>query len=239
MAERILADQKLWMGGYDFTGIISQMGLSYGAEMVDRSAFGSGFRRRMGGLKTVAMQHEGFFDGDPYDAALFANIGVSDVPASIAAEDASEGSVAFTFRALIGEYTPEGAVGDAFKFSVSADASQGPLVRGTLMHDAARTTSADGTGQQLGAVAADQSLYGALHVVSAAGTAPTLDVTVESDDNAGFTTAVTRLTFAQKAGIGSEWLSLAGPVTDDWWRVSWALGGTAPDFTFALILGIQ
>lgn len=238
MAEHILRDQKLWLDGFDFTGVMNQLALDYGAEVVDRTAFGSTARQRLGGLKTVTAQHEGFFDADPFDAALFSRIGTPDVPMSFASDDATEGSTAYSFLAELAEYSPGGAVGEMFAFSVGAEAS-GSLIRGTLMHDAARTTTANGTAQQLGVVSATQTLYGALHVVAASGTTPTLDVTVESDDAMGFATPTTRLTFAQKTAIGSEWLTLAGPVTDDWWRIAWTIGGGTPSFTFVVFLGIQ
>lgn len=238
MAEHILRDQKLWVDGFEFTGVMSAMGLNYGAEIVDRTAFGSDSRLRLGGLKTVTAQHEGYYDADPFDEALFSRIGAGDTPMSFAADDAVEGSTAYSFLANLAEYSPGAQVGEMYKFSVGAEAS-GSLIRGTLMHDAARTTSAGGTARQLGAVAAGQILYAALHVTAASGTTPTLDVTVESDDLVGFGTPTTRLTFAQKVVIGSEWLTLAGPVADDWWRISWAVGGTGPSFDFAVVLGIQ
>lgn len=238
MAEHILRDQKLWLDGFNFTGVMSAMGLDYGAEVVDRTVFGSDTRQRLGGLKTVTAQHEGFYDADPFDEALFSRIGSGDTPMSFAADDASEGSAAYSFLANLAEYSPGAQVGDMYAFTVSAEAS-GSLIRGTLMHDAARTTSANGTAQQLGAASSAQTVYAALHVVAASGTTPTLDVTVESDDAGGFASPVTQLTFAQKIAIGSEWLTLAGPVTDDWWRIAWSIGGTGPSFTFVVVLGIQ
>lgn len=234
----ILRDQKLWFDGFEFTGVMSAMALDYGAEVVDRTAFGSTTRQRLGGLKTVTAQHEGFFDADPFDEALFSRIGVADTPMSFAVDDAVEGSVAYSFLANLGEYSPGAQVGEMYRFSVGAEAS-GSLIRGTLMHDAVRTTSANGTARQLGAVASGQTLYAALHVTAVSGTTPTLDVTVESDDLVGFATPTTRMTFAQKIAIGSQWLTLAGPVTDDWWRIAWSIGGGGPSFDFAVFLGIQ
>jgi len=80
----------------------------------------------------------------------------------------------------------------------------------------------------------------AMHVTAFVGAAPTLDVIVESDDNSGFTTAVTRGTFAQATAATSEWLTpVAGAITDDWWRIGYTLGGTITSATFAVFIGIQ
>ena len=82
-------------------------------------------------------------------------------------------------------------------------------------------------------------MFAALHVLSASGTSPTLDVVLQSDDNSGFSSAVSRITFTQATGITSQWSTLAGAQTDDYWRASYTIGGSAtPTFTFALVIGI-
>lgn len=239
MAVGILTDQKVWLEGLDLTGRLNAVALEYGVETDDDTAFGDDTRSSIGGLKTVAAQHEGFFDAQPYDERLFDQFALADVPMSIAAASA-EGSLAYFFKAQTGLYTPRGRVGELFRFSVAAHARGGPLVRGTLMHDAQRTATGNGTARQLGVVSASQSLYAALHVVAVAGTLPTLDVTIESDDAEGFPSATPQITFAEASAVGAEYATpIAGVITDDWWRVAWTLGGTSPDFTFAVVVGIQ
>lgn len=235
MSEIILKDQKLWFGGYDLTGIMNALGLDYGAELQDNTVFGDDTKSNKGGLKTVAMQCEGFFDADPYDAALFANIGIADVPVSFGASS-SEGDPAYTFKAILGEYSPGGSVGDLLAFSVGGS-STGKLVRGTLMVNGAKTATGSATVRQLGAVTATQKVYAALHVISASA-ADTLDVIVESDDNADMTSATSRLTFDQQTAIGSDWQELAGAITDDYWRVSWTITDADPSFQFVVVIGI-
>ena len=66
---------------------------------------------------------------------------------------------------------------------------------------------------------------------------PTLDVIIESDDNGSFSSATTRITHTQATAATSEFLSVAGAVTDDYWRASWTFGGTGT-ITFAVIIGI-
>ena len=239
MAIHVLKDQKLWFGGYDVTGKANALGLDCGAEAVDDTVFGDTTRSRTGGLKTVAAQVEGFFDAAALGSVLYDNIGVKDVPMSFGAQGGAENDVAYTFLANLGQLQLGDEIGGMFDFSVGAEGS-GDLIRATLMHNAARTATANGTARQLGAVSATEKLYAALHVVAASGTTPTLDVTVESDDASGFASPTTRITFAQKTAIGSEWATpVAGSITDDWWRITWTITGTGPSFTFAVVVGIQ
>ena len=44
------------------------------------------------------------------------------------------------------------------------------------------------------------------------------------------------ITFAQATGLTSEWLSVVGPITDDWWRVDFTFVGTSA--TFVCVVGI-
>ena len=41
-------------------------------------------------------------------------------------------------------------------------------------------------------------------------------------------------------GIGYQSANpVAGPITDQYWRVSWTISGSTPSFTFVVSLGIQ
>jgi hypothetical protein len=79
-----------------------------------------------------------------------------------------------------------------------------------------------------------------VHVLSVAGTAPSITVSVESDDASGFASATTRLTFDAATAVGGQILRTDGSaITDTWWRVAWTIAGTTPSFLFASVLGIR
>jgi hypothetical protein len=241
MAVQVLKDAKLWLAGYDLSGDMNALALTYGAELQDDTVLGDDTRSHMGGLKTLTFQHEGFWSGgtDAVDEVLFTRIGVANEVMTVGPETGADGEIAFTTPIVEGEYSPGAAVGEMFAFSVSGE-GRDSLVRGTVMHNAQRTASGNGAARQLGSVSASQKLHAALHVVAASGSSPTLDVTVESDDASGFLSPTTRISFAQATAIGAQWASpVAGPITDDWWRVAWTIGGTSPDFTFIVVVGIQ
>lgn len=175
------------------------------------------------------------------DDTLYPLLGSAGVVKSIVANSA-DGSAAYLLKSIPLSYTPVmGATGELAMGTISGSSSTGPVVRGKLLHpsNVSRTSSSTGTGQQLGAVAAGQSMYATLHVISASGTNPTLDVILQSDDNASFTSATSRITFTQATGRTSQLSSVAGAITDDYWRVSYTIGGTnTPTFAFAVTAGI-
>jgi len=236
MATQVLTNSKLWMSEYDLSGYLNSIAVDYSAEMLDDTVFGDSTRSRKGGLKTAAMSLAGFWESVP-DGFLFDHVGNSGEPMSAAPQTGADGEVAFTMAATGSEYSANGAIGDLYAFSVTGESSE-DLVKGTIMHNNTRTTSGNGTARQLGAVSSTQKLYCAIHVITASGTSPTLDVIIQSDDNGSMTTPVTAATFTQATGITSEWVEVDGALTDDYFRVNYTIAGTSPSFEFIVILGI-
>lgn len=179
---------------------------------------------------------------DGPDELLWSYLGTADIPKSVVSNSA-DGSTAYLMRGIPLSYTPiEGDPGGLAMARVSGRSSTGPVVRGMLLHpgSASRTSSSTGTARQLGAVSSTQRVYAALHVLSVSGTNPTLDVIVQSD-TVGFATPTSRITFSQATATTNraQFGSAAGAITDDYWRVSWTIGGTAtPTFAFAVTVGI-
>lgn len=246
MATEVLTNAAILVDGYDLSGHSNALALQYGAEMKDATVFGEDTRINKGGLKTVMANGRGFYEtgtagqpdeGEP-DAALFSRIGTKGLVTSLAGVR-TVGQVAYLFTTTGAVYELGGQVGELLPYSLDLEGAGVPLVRGRLMADQTSVgSSGNGTAVQVGAVASGQRMYAALHVLAASGTTPTLDVTVESDDASGMGSPTTRITFAQATGVTSEWASVAGAITDDWWRIAWSLGGTTPSFDFLVTIGI-
>jgi len=237
MSMTVLRDVDLLFDAYRLRGAMNAVALNDACALEDATAFGDTGRRRLAGLFSPGVDMEGYYES-VNDAVLQANLGVVNVPVMVAPEGSADGALAFFFRAAEAEYNFFGPVGKVNPFRVSALGSDGArLVRGTIMHNTTRTATGQGTARQLGAVGATQKLYAALHVLSASA-GDTLDVVAASDDAQGFTTGAARVTFAQMSAIGSQFLSVPGAITDDWWRVEWTIGGVSPSFEFVVVLGI-
>ncbi len=246
MAELVLTDAKVWFDGVDISGHLNAIAFNTGAEILDSTKFGSGgFRQKLAGLKLATFAHEGHFSAGTatdIDDHLFPRVGSTGLPMTAAAEGGQDGEDAWLLRVAEAEYSPiSGAVGEILSISFSGESSDDTLVKGTIMANlTAQTSSASGVARQLGAPSASQEVFAALHVLAASGSSPTLDVDIESDDAMGFASATVRGSFAQATAVGSEWLApIAGPITDDWWRINFAIAGGTPSFDFTVAIGIQ
>lgn len=241
MATTVLNDVKLLRGGYDLSGKSNRFLAGFGTEALDDTGFGNGGARAfLPGLNTAAFEHAGMVDlgAGAYEDILWSEQGTADLPITVAVPGAA-GDLAYLFRGIPSQLTLGGQVGELYAFSVSAQGS-GAIGRGLVLEDGstARTATFDGSVFELAAgPASGQFLYATLHVLSASA-ADTLDVVIESDDNDDMTSATSRITFTQASAVGSEWKALAGPVTDEFYRVAVTIGGTDPSFSFYVAIGI-
>jgi len=241
MATTVLNDVKLWRGGYDLSGKSNRLRYVLTTDALEDTGFGNGGHRAFApGLKGVNLDHGGMLDlgAGSYEDILWAEQGTADLPLTVSVPG-SAGSRAYLNRGIPSQLAPGGSVGELYAFAVTAQGT-GSIGRGLVLEDGgtARTSSFNGTAYQLDAgPVTGQFLYAVLHVLSASA-GDTVDVVVESDDNSGMTSATTRVTFTQATAIGSEWMALAGPVTDDWYRVAVTIGGSDPSFEFVVAVGI-
>ena len=241
MAVNVVRDAKLYLGARDLTGDLNAVALNYSAEALEVTRLGDNTRKKIGGLKGVTVNAEGFVDPATSDEYLFNRIAAVAEAVTIGKDGGAAGDPAFIFQASAAGYNPVGgAVGEVVKFSFDAEASDSDLVDATILHTAAATTaSGSSTPQNLGAVLSTEKLYATLHAF-AASAADTLDIIIESDVDAGFASPTTRATFTQITAAAGEWITpVVGPITDTWWRISWTIAGTSPSFDFVVAMGIQ
>lgn len=243
MALQILRDCKLYLGGYNLSGDMSAHTLDYKADVKEATVFNDTSKRRLGGLANVSIKHEGVWQAGLglIDDVLFSNLGQKDTLVTLCPTTGAEAEPAYFFEALQANYSPSLKMGDALRFSVQADGSDGnDLVRGTVIHNATKTVSGSGTIFNLGGVTSPQRLFAGLHVIAASGTTPSLIVTIQSAAALGFGTPTTRFTFNTATGITSQNMPPNNAaITDAYWRVSYTIAGTTPSFTFVTSLGIQ
>jgi len=233
----------VYVGGLDASGNAKSFDApNVTVAELDTTSFNDEWSTAIGGIKSVDWSGDLMQDhaADKVDQLVgLSTLGTAQ-PLSLLPVGKTGGEVAFTFNANQFAYTPlEATAGELAMAKVSGKGT-GAAVRGTLMNAPATAVTATGTGtaRQVGAVTSGETMYAALHVIEATGTSPTLDMVVQSDDNGSFTSATSRFVFAQATGITSEWLPLAGAITDDYWRLSFTLGGTTPSFKFVVVLGI-
>jgi hypothetical protein len=235
---------RLFFGKYDWSGDLNGIDLQIGAELQDRTSMIDTARKRVAGLRTVAVQLEGMWSGGAgaVDDAAFSELGVADEPCTVIPTiAAAEGDLAYFFKAIEGSYKPGAKVGELFKFSVSADGTD-DTVRGQVMLDGrstAKTSTGTGPIVNLGALAAGQKLWAAAHVLAVAGTTPSFTLKLQSAALVGFGSPTDRITFSSVNGASSMIANVAGAVTDAYWRFAWTISGTTPSFTVVGVAGIK
>lgn len=241
MGELAVLNAFAYLGSHDFTGDIDKWSMDGTAEALKKTTFrNSGANEYKVGLKTTALRMAGFtnFGTDSPDAELFSVYGGRTSAVVTIGNDETEGQPCCMSQQIVPQFTPGGGgqVGQMSKFSMSGqgtDVAGG--VRGRLLKEqgAVSATGAIGTGVQIGAVSATQYVYSTLHLMGTAAT--TITVVLESDDNSGFSSATTRITFGPLTAIGGNWATpVLGAITDDWWRFrvtsvtgTWTVAGAA------------
>jgi len=238
MAKQLLNNCGIYLSGYELSGFSNTVGLILSKDLFDATTFGDGSRSRVPGLPDATFSAAGCWSPQEVDAVLQDKIGDIDELVSLAADNVV-GGVVYFFRGVEGQYQVDAAVNNVAKWTMSGSTSRSPVVRGNILYRRlGASASSNSTGLQLSGAASDETVYAALHVIGASGTLPSLTVKVQSADNGAFTGLTDQHTFAAKTAIGSEWLEIEGPITDDYWRVNFTISGTDPVFSFVVMLGI-
>lgn len=213
MATLVLTDAVIFADGVDLTGYSNELSLAATAEAKVCSVFGSQWRQRLGGVKSGMVSHRGFVDYATPDSELFAALGTATLVT--VAPTSTDGEVAYALAARSTSYETGGTYGEIAALSGQVE-SDGPIGRGQLLLPKGSVTgAANGTGQQMGAVASGETMRLYVHCFTAGTTA---DIILESDDNGSFSSATTRASVTVTAA-GAEVDTAAGAISDDYWRI--------------------
>ena len=244
MAKFVWQNVRLFTATADLTGVNNKLEVTAEREAKEATPFatsGAVWAEVLAGLAKTEISAEGQWEaGDTgkIDDAAFANLG-SVVPVTIGPVGAADGDLAYLTGALRTKFDVGGSVGEVAPWTGEM-VGNWPLVRGKMAHPpgTARTSTGTGTAYQLGAASSSQYLYAALHVLSLSGTSPSITVKVQSDNASNFPSATDQITFTAATARSGQLSRVAGPITDDWFRVSYTISGTGPSILFAVAFGI-
>jgi len=243
----VLLDARLFVGGADLSGSGNKIEITEMSEAKKTTNWRSGGAVEViAGLASTEISAEGQWeagDASKVDDAFWAQRRTLDpwTASGSGESDLAAGNLMYLTSAPRTKSQIWGNAGEVAAWQASAVGSYS-LARGQSAHPSGvpRTANGSGTALQLGAVSSSQCVYANLHVLGVSGTStPTLTVTVQSDDNSGFTTPTTRGTFVARTAIGGESLRIVGPFTDTYWRVGWTITGSSPSFLFLAAIGIE
>ena len=241
MAKFVFNDGKAFIGGYDLSSHTTAMNLEITADELDATTINSGgFKSKLGGTKDSTFSLDGFYEAgaNKPDALLGTSIGNELIVTAV--PDAGIGNTAYFMKSSLFSYSMFGTVGEITPFTINKSISSDVVVRGTIALDTALTATGNSAAYQVGAVASGEKCYAAVHCYSVSGTStPTITFKLQSDDNSDFTSATDRATFTALTAIGSEIKSVAGAVTDQYWRLNYTITGTNPSFGIHATIGIE
>lgn len=244
MSRFTLQNVRLFTGSADLTTVNNKVEIKATVEDKETTAFapsGDVWQEVLGGIRSVEIDAEGQWealDATKVDNVSFGDLAVA-TPWTVCPAGAAVPNLAWLTATMRTNYELGGSVGDVAPWSANG-AGTWPLVRGVIAHPPGtpRTATGTGTAVQLLPLVAGQNIYAAVHVQSVAGTTPSLTVALQSDDNAGFTSPTTIATFTAATALTSQILRVAGPITDNYFRLTWTISGTAPSFLFTGSFGI-
>lgn len=250
MAKYVLTNVRLFAGGCDLTGASNKLELGGEFEEKDATVWPVADsqttlgKQYLAGLFGAKISASGLWEaGDPslVDNELFADRGATAGWTACPAGSA-ENSVAYLMTALQTSYQLLGAVGDIAPWQASMTGT-GFLARGRMVSAPGTARTATGAGtiiQLVGGIPSGKRLHASLHVLSVAGTStPTFTGTVQSAALVGFGSPTSRITFTGATAISGQYSTLAGPITDEFYRLSFTISGTSPSFLVAAAVGVD
>lgn len=213
----------------EVAGFADQVSIQGDIDVKEVTTYGAGgWKAHTVTLATATADVEGFSDfaATGTDVALpITGFGASRI-LTLSVPGTTAGNPAFLTQGPGNAQTPwAGSVGEIARFKLGFQ-SNGKLVRGSSLHPAAaRAASGSGTAVAFTPPTATQTLYATFHLLAVTGTG-TITFTVQTDDNAGFTTPTTRITSSAFAAIGSQMSSLAGALTGETYvRLGYVIAG--------------
>lgn len=208
---------------------------------------GGGYMTRIAGLKGSAFKVTGYSDfaAAAFNAAFLtpaATLG-QQIAAGVALPQSGSAVAAgdpmhFT-RGIINTFSPfSGSIDNVAAYELGLVTDTAPVTGQAATSLAARTTTANGTALTLTGPTAAQRVWAGLWVTAASGSSPTLAVKIQSAPASNFASPTDRITFTTVGVTGWQFASLAGAVTDGFWRAIWTIGGGSPSFTFIAAVGV-
>lgn len=244
MATFVGTADKVYLGAYSLTGYTRMVNFGdLTREMKDATTFNDGgYTSVLPGLIKGSAKITGNQDFTNVDPNFNSSSLGTQFPLTVYPNPTgtvAAGDAAWLSRGVFAKLNPlgSGQKGEVagFEFDIDYDTviAQGKVAA----PNASITSTTNGTAVALTGPTASQSLYAALHVTAYSGLTNVV-FTIESDDNSGFLSPTTRITFATVTALTSEWKSVAGNFsTETYHRVVATVTGTG-SISFTCAFGV-
>lgn len=238
-------DADIWVGPTDLSNFVNEVDVEADVVPLDATTFGSGgWNAYVGGLRSAKVDIKGYnsfatvaTDPDPLIQPL---LGTKSNCVTIIPTTAAVAGVCYFGTFLAPTYKTGGKVGDLMTFETNPVADA-PLVRGQVANTTALTSTSTTTILNLGTTpTANQAVYCNLHILTAAGTTPSMTVVLQGATTLGFGSPSTIATSSAINAVGSVKLQGAtGATSNQYYRLSVTITGTGgPSFLTYAAIGI-
>ena len=245
----MISNGTLWADSIDTTGTVNALEFQLTREGQDKTVFDDAVRVMSSSLPSGSLDIEGFVD-QPLEGSIESKMGDA-VPMSVLVNGngRTQGQIAYLFPGKIEAYQAGAAVGDEYKYSLSATAAKvGNLprpIRGQVLdwrEMVTPATDSDSLAVVAGAIPQGQKLYAILHVFAAENTA-SLDIQIQSAPAAqSGATYTDRITFPSQSYAGTVVRTLNGPINHTAWRTEVDVTGqpgSMPHVCFSVTIAIE
>ena len=238
MAETILKNVKLYYAGYDLSGDMNSLTLGHTVEMLDRTVFGSSFRRRRGGLRDMEISGGGFWNSTAggNNPILYDSVGSAASTAktiTVLPEGTGIGNEAYFAPNIAGSYSPSGTIGGMLGFTFAGQGN-GDFVMGKVLRAGwGSTLAAAAAIRKIGAGStAKEKTACAVHVFKssgAAGASVTLHVdrSTTTDFSSAATTAFKITLTTANVGMSGYYSTKLGSSAVFSYRINTSQAGTS------------
>ena len=231
---------------FDFSGEMNQVEIDIQNNPAPVTAFADTHETFVEGKRTFAVDFTGFWNtaSNNFDGEMFTDLTTTGRALGIYPDEMTDGKFGWEGTSIPGPQERSAQIGGAILMSVNWKGDTGLIETTVLNRDTALSSTENGTAYQAGAVSATQKVFARVRLLAAPGGSGSndLDITIESDNASGFSSATTRLTFTtlnQGSSATHEDQETNGAITDDWWRAVMTIsGGGSRTFNILVTLGI-
>lgn len=233
-------DGTLLVDEFDFSGVVVAVDIRIGQNNAEATAFADLAMVKVEGQPGWTLDADGLWSSSSpaYDSEIFTDLTAVNRLLMYMPLGRTDGGRCFMARSQITNAPISSDTGSQVALDVSWLGNDDMPFGYVLDTETAEESSGNGTAYQVGAISSSQLGVGFLHVLSRSGSSPTLDVVIASDNAEGFSSATARISFTRATAATSQRVTVAGAVTDDWWRVQTTVGGSSPSFSFVCGFGI-
>lgn len=233
----------------DFSGVTNAVVITLEPDLADGTVFSDTDATFLEGKAKFGLDFQGLFStaSPNYDAEMFADLTALNRQLGIYTGEAVDGTHGWEGAANPASAPVESNLETAIALHMQWNGT-GALLRTTVLEkDTAIANTVTGSARNAGAIGATKEGVAIARMLSAPGGAGSNDciITIESDNAEGFPSASTRATFTTLDQTSSptdtpEVKTIAGAVTDDWWRSVVTISGAGSrTFDLLIVFGIR